>query len=516
MLNLSMFVEQSAKENPERTAIICGPGTLTFSQLNSAINQVANGLTENGLGKGDHIALSCPNVPYFPIVYQAILRIGAVVVPLNVLLKPREIAYHLADSQAKAYFCFEGTAELPMANFGMQGFNRVNTCTHFWTLPAKPGSPSPFPGFETLEDLTQGQSPVFETVYTSPDDSAVILYTSGTTGSPKGAELSHSNMSLNAMVCMDILNLKPNDRHVVVLPLFHSFGQTVQMNAGLMKGNTLILIPRFQPEAVLDAIQNGGGTVLAAVPTMYWALLNMPSIETRFDLKIISNNLRLGVSGGAALPLELIQDIKNQLDIPVIEGYGLSETSPVATFNHLHKGLKPGTVGTPIWGCDVRIVNDQGALLPAGEIGEVAIKGCNVMKGYFNQPEATEKVFKKTAWFHSGDLGFLDEDGYLTIVDRLKDMIIRGGFNVYPREIEETLLTHPAVSLAAVIGIPDEEYGEEIKAFIVPKAGQNPTPEQISNWCMAEMAAYKYPRVIEIVESLPMTATGKVLKRELK
>ncbi len=247
---------------------------------------------------------------------------------------------------------------------------------------------------------------------------------------------------------------------------------------------------------------------------MYWALLNYPDAQ-QYDLEKIASNLRLGVSGGASLPLEVIRGFEERFNIPLLEGYGLSETSPVASFSRLDKERKPGSIGTPIWGVEMRAVDPEGKPVPVGEPGEIIIRGHNVMKGYYNRPEETAEAFKG-GWLHTGDVATVDEEGYFYIVDRIKDIILRGGFNIYPREIEEVLVTHPAISMAAVIGVPNEKYGEEVKAFIVCKAGAEITPEEIITWSKEQMASYKYPRLVELRETLPMTATGKILKKELR
>jgi long-chain acyl-CoA synthetase len=299
---------------------------------------------------------------------------------------------------------------------------------------------------------------------------------------------------------------------MLTLPLFHVFGQVVLMVACTMAGATMVLVPRFEPGAVLKALQDENVTVFAGVPTMYWALLNHPT--DGIDLKRIKGNLRMCASGGASLPVEVLRAFEAKFEVPILEGYGLSETSPVATFNHLHKERKPGSVGTPVWGVEIRVVDENDEDVGVGEPGEVLIRGHCVMRGYLNKPEATAEVFRG-GWFHSGDIGQLDEDGYLYIVDRLKDMIIRGGFNVYPREVEEVLMGHEAVSLVAVIGVPHEKYGEEIKAIAVPNVGAELDPDALIAWSKAHLAAYKYPRIVEIRDSLPMNATGKILKKEL-
>jgi len=514
MLNLAVVLENSARELPEKTAVVFGDMRFSYAQINGAANQVANGLVAAGIQPGDKVALSCPNLPYFPIVYYGILKAGAAVVPLNVLLKRREIAYHLADSDAKAYLCFQGTPELPMGEEGWAGFNEVDGCEHFWMMTADPAGASPIEGTQTLGQLMGPQPPVFDTVQTDAQDTAVILYTSGTTGMPKGAELSHSNIVMNAFVVRELFQPRDDDVQLVTLPLFHSFGQTVQMNGGFLGGHTLVLIPRFDPEAVFNAFEKENVTLFCGVPTMYWALLHYPGAE-KFDLEKIANTLRLGVSGGAAMPVEVMKQFSQKYKVKILEGYGLSETSPVASFSRMDMPHKPGSIGVPVWGVEMRVVDENMNDVPVGEPGEIVMRGHNVMKGYYNKPEANEEAFRG-GWFHTGDVATKDEDGYYYIVDRIKDMIIRGGFNVYPREIEEIMITHPAVSLVAVIGVPDDQYGQEIKAYVVLKEGHTAEPAELVAWCKENMAAYKYPRIVEIRESLPMTATGKILKRELR
>jgi long-chain acyl-CoA synthetase len=345
-------------------------------------------------------------------------------------------------------------------------------------------------------------------------DTAVILYTSGTTGQPKGAELSHSNIIMNAFVVRELFKHSDDDIQLVALPLFHSFGQTVQLNGGFLGGHTLVFLPRFEPEAAFRALQDENVTIFCGVPTMYWALLNYPDAE-KFDLEKIASTLRLGASGGSSLPVEVIKGVEERFNLPILEGYGLSESSPVATFSRLDMERKPGSIGVPIWGIEVKVVDEDGEEVPVGEAGEIIMRGHNVMKGYYDRPQETAHTLRN-GWLHTGDVGRMDEDGYFSIVDRIKDMIIRGGYNVYPREVEEMLMTHPDVSLAAVVGVADDEYGQEIKAFIVPKEGTDPQPDAIVAWAKEEMAAYKYPRLVEIRDTLPMTATGKILKTDLR
>lgn len=517
MINLAMIIEDHAKKRPTAEAVVFQTTRLTYAQLNALANQVAGGLVARGIQPGDKVALTCPNLPFFPIAYFGILKAGATVVPLNVLFKTREIAYHLTDSDAKAYLCFEGTAELPMGQMGWDGFNQVDACEHFFLMTANPAAPSPIEGAQTLGMLMHGQKPAFETVLRSAEDTAVILYTSGTTGQPKGAELSHTNMIMNAIMSRDLHQPTHDGRPnvaLVALPLFHSFGQTCQMNAMLFHGGTLVLLARFDPATALQTMVQEKVNFFSGVPTMFWALLAY-SQQAKFDPAPVTANLRLCSSGGSALPVEVLRSFEALFGVTILEGYGLSETSPVATFNQMGYERKIGSIGLPLQGIEVKVVDDNDAPVGTNELGEIVIRGHNVMKGYYKRPEATAEAMRG-GWFHSGDIARMDEDGYLFIMDRKKDMILRGGFNVYPREVEEVMLTHPQVSLAAVLGMPHESLGEDVKAFVIRKPGAAISERELVDWCKENMAAYKYPRTIEFRDTLPMTASGKILKRELK
>jgi len=514
MLNLAVILENSARAYPGKEAITFSHFRLTFKMVNDLANQVANGLQAAGIRKGDKVAFSCPNIPYFPIVYFGILKAGAVFVPLNVLLKEREVAYHLSDSDSVAFICFEGREEFPIGTVGYEGFKEVSTCDRFWIIPTIPGGDSPIEGVPTLGDLMHDQSPDFDTVQCRADDTCVIIYTSGTTGRPKGAELTHSNILLNCMSTKKLIKGGPEDVALAVLPFFHSFGLTGLLSSAVLNGSRLVLAPRFEPAEVLRAFQEENVTLFAGVPTMYWELLHYPEAD-KYDLEKIAQNWRLGVSGGAAMPVDLMTEFQEKFRIRILEGYGLTETSPTASFSRENLPQKAGSIGVPIWGVEMKIVDSDVNELPRGEIGEIVIRGHNVMKGYYKRDEANEEAFRG-GWFHTGDIGYQDDDGYFFIVDRIKDMIIRGGFNVYPREVEEALMTHPDVTLAAVIGVPHEEYGEEIKAFVVPRPGSSLTVEAVRAFSKKEMAGYKYPRIIEICDNLPIGPTGKVLKTELR
>ncbi|MEY9872955.1 long-chain acyl-CoA synthetase [Streptacidiphilus sp. MAP12-33] len=515
MLNLSVLLEDAARTHPDRDAVVLGPTRLTYAQVDAASNQVANLLAERGIRPGDKVALSCPNLPQFPIVYYGVLKAGAVVVPLNVLLKSREIAYHLRDAEVSAYFCFEGTPELAMGAEGWAAFREVGTVGQFFLVTADPAGPSPIEGAETLGAALADRSPVFDAVATEADDTAIVLYTSGTTGQAKGAELSHASTMMNVLACNRMFRSTPaTDSHLLCLPLFHTFGATIQMHAGFSMAATLHLMPRFDARQAVRLMETEEITFFAGVPTMWWGLLSALSEDV--DVDRIARNLRIGVSGGASLPVEIIHQVRERLHVQILEGYGLSETSPVVTFSDPDRDPRPGSIGVPIWGVQVRLIaDDWSEVTGASEIGEIAVKGHNVMRGYYRRPEATAEVLRD-GWFRTGDLARRDEDGFYYVVDRSKDMIIRGGFNVYPREIEEVLMTHPAISLAAVVGVPHASHGEEVKALVILEPAARTTPEELIDWSREQMAGYKYPRIVEIVDSLPMTATGKILKRELR
>ena len=518
MLSLASFVREHALRSPERTAMRMGEQSYSYAQLDAMASAVANYLVEQGLKPGDHVALSCPNLPYFPMVYYGILKAGCVVVPLNVLLKAAEIEYHLNDANAKAYFVFEGTAELPMAKAGAAAFGEVDACQHLIVMTADPAAPSPIENTTTLGQILHSQPKQFEIVPRQATDTAVILYTSGTTGRPKGAELSHLNMVMNALVSVDLIGgqgLAKDHVFMMVLPLFHSFGQTCGMNSMFYAGGQITMMPRFEPAGAVQIMQAHGVTVFAGVPTMYWGLLGEAKNLSDDAKDKLRSTLQYCMSGGSALAVELLKNFEDAFQVPIMEGYGLSETSPVASFNHADRERKPGTVGQAIFGVEIKVVDENDGEVNAGESGEIVIRGHNVMKGYYERPEATEEALRN-GWFHTGDVGVMDDEGYVSIVDRIKDMIVRGGYNVYPREVEEVLMTHPAVSLAAVIGVPHAEHGEEISAYIVLEDDAQATPDEIRAWSKEQMAAYKYPRTVNFVDSLPMNATGKILRRELR
>ncbi|MBP6003629.1 MAG: long-chain fatty acid--CoA ligase [Pyrinomonadaceae bacterium] len=517
---MASIISHHARLAPQKEAIIFDNVRLTYGELDRLSNRVANALVEMGIGHGDKVALCSPNLPFFPIVYYGIMKAGAAVVPLNVLFKPREIAYHLQDSDSKAVFVFEGTEDLPLAATVKEGFDQVPTCERLIVMTKDLMGKSPIEGHETLTQITFDKSEQFETFPTSPDDTCAILYTSGTTGQPKGAELTHlnlySNVTTTFLIHLPVLDFTEPEQKtcLITLPLFHTTGQTVQMNTQMYAGHRVVLLPRFEPQATLDIMVKERVNFWVGVPTMYWALLKHVD-ETGYDISQIANTMKVCSSGGAPMPVEVMREFQERFNVRVMEGYGLSETSPLAMFNHFERPSKPGTVGQPIFGVDVRCFDDDDNEVPRGHRGEIVIRGTNVMKGYYKRPEATAEAFRN-GWFHTGDIGIMDEEGYLSIVDRKKDMILRGGYNIYPRELEEVIITHPSVSLCAVIGVPDERLGEEVKAFVVLKQGCELSTQEFTEWCKTQFAANKYPRHVEFRDSLPIGGTGKIFKRALK
>ncbi|MFI8368392.1 long-chain fatty acid--CoA ligase [Streptomyces sp. NPDC085466] len=488
-MNLADFVSRSAAEHGRRTAIELGTTRIDYTALDRTVGRVAALLEARGVCPGDRVGVMLPNLTEFPALYYGALRAGAVVVPMNPLLKAREIAHYLQDSGARLLFVFDAVAE--EAAKGAEGGETV-------VIPVAPGA---------LTDLLADHPEPVTASVGGGQDTAVILYTSGTTGKPKGAELSHDNIARNTELCArDLFDLRPEDVVLGCLPLFHTFGQTCGMNTAVSVGARLTLLPRFEPQAALDALADGGVTVFLGVPTMFGALL--AARHRAPDAHDVSG-LRLCASGGSSLPVEVLHGFEKAFGSPVLEGYGLSETSPVATFNHPDRPRKAGTVGTPLRGVEVRLDAEKDG------IGEVCVRGHNVMKGYWNRPDATAEALVD-GWLHTGDLGRVDEDGYLSIVDRKKDLIIRGGYNVYPREIEEVLYEHPDVAEAAVIGLPHAELGEEVGAAVALHEGATATPDDLRDFVRAQVAAYKYPRVVWLLDALPKGATGKILKREIE
>ncbi|MGY2084605.1 long-chain-fatty-acid--CoA ligase [Blastococcus sp. SYSU DS0539] len=492
MTNLAQNLLDSAAEGAARPALRMDDAELTYGQFRDAALRVAASLTARGVRPGDRVGLVLPNVLAFPVVFYGALLAGAAVVPMNPLLKAREVQYFLEDSGARVVVTLETTAGPVREAADVVGVEAV---------VVGPASPSEL----------MAEEPLDAPVERSDDNLAVILYTSGTTGQPKGAELTHANLGRNALTTAETLaENTPDDVIMGCLPLFHVFGLTCGLNTAVLRGSLLTLIPRFDGAKALQVIERDGVTIFEGVPTMFAAMLHSPDAG-QHDV----SSLRLCVSGGSAMPVEIMRSFEERFGCMILEGYGLSETSPVASFNHPHAERKPGSIGTPIRGVEMRLVDDDGNEVGAGEVGEIAIRGENVMRGYWERPEETAKSIPD-GWFRTGDLARTDDDGYFFIVDRKKEMIIRGGYNVYPREIEEALYEHPAVAEVAVVGITHPELGEEVAAAVALKPGATAEADELREFVKARVAAYKYPRHLWLVDTLPKGPTGKILRRAVE
>jgi long-chain acyl-CoA synthetase len=493
MTNLAHNLVATAGAHGARPAVRLDDAVMTYDDLLAAANRVAGLLRERGVGVGDRIGLVLPNVPQFPVLFYGAAIAGAVVVPMNPLLKAREVRYYLEDSGASLLFAWH-----QMADEARAGAEQVD-------VPCVVVDSAGFAG------LLQDCEPAEEVVKRDDDDTVVLLYTSGTTGQPKGAELTHANLATNASLTAETLvTLQPEDVVMGCLPLFHCFGLTCGLNATVRSGSCLTLLPRFDPVKALEIIGRDRVTVFEGVPTMYSAMLHAPDAE-HFDV----SSLRTCISGGSAMPVEVMRSFEEKFGCIILEGYGLSETSPVASFNHPDRERKPGSIGVPVRGVEMRVVDADGKDVPAGEVGEIVISGPNVMKGYWQRDEATAEA-TKDGWFHTGDMAKSDDDGYYFIVDRKKDLIIRGGYNVYPREVEEALYEHEAVAEVAVVGVPHDQLGEEVGAAVALKPGAAATEDELRAFAKERLAAYKYPRHVWVVDSLPKGPTGKILRREIE
>ncbi|WP_304454669.1 long-chain fatty acid--CoA ligase [Nocardiopsis sp. YSL2] len=489
-LSVATVLRDSAARFPDRTALVEGTERIGYRALWRQVLGFAAVLRGRGVGPGDRVAVLLPNTADFPRAYYAVLAAGGTVVPVHALLVEEEVEYVLRHSG-----CVAVVSGGPLRAVADAAAARA--------------------GIEVLEVSTQDE-PLPQAEPRRPEDTAAILYTSGTTGRPKGARLTHLNLVMNATVCaQDLLGLTGDDVVLGCLPLFHSYGQTCAMNTTLRAGATLVLTPRFTGPGALELMAREEATVFMGVPTMYHALTEAADAGAPHR----PTTLRVAVSGGAALPVALLERFETLFGTPVLEGYGLTETSPAATFNQHATGRRPGTVGHPVWGVEVGIADPgeetRTVLLPDGEVGEVVLRGHNVFDGYLDDPAATAAAVVD-GWFRSGDLGFRDEDGFLSIVDRKKDLIIRGGFNVYPREVEEVLARHPAVAQVSVLGLPDEARGEEVCAAVVLRPGMSAAPGEIADWARERLGRHKYPRVVRLLTELPLGPSGKVLKRELR
>jgi long-chain acyl-CoA synthetase len=501
-MDLGQMLAQAADRTPEKTLVLFRDARISYSEMDRRANQVANALIRVGIGPHDRVALYMPNVPAFIEAYYGILKAGATVVPLNVLYKAGELEYIFNDSGARAILTFG-----PLAQVAMAARTHAPAMAHVIVV-----GETDVPGTMSWQAFCQ-EAPTRDPGITVGDhDVAVICYTSGTTGKPKGAMLSHRNLIANCEQCDRIptIQLQPEDVVWLALPLFHIYAMNVGLNLGVMKGATIALVERFEPVSSLEIIQQHRCSILWCAPPMFVAWLALPNLR-EYDL----SSVRYVASGAAALPVKVLENFEAVAGVPINEGYGLTEASPVVTSNAAGPVVKPGTVGPAIPGVEVKIVDEAGNELPRGQLGELICRGENVMLGYWNKPEATAETIRD-GWLHTGDLATEDEDGYFTIVDRLKDMIVVSGYNVYPREVEETLFRHPAVAEAAVVQYPDPYQGESVMAFVVCKPGQTVSEQEIIDYCRSQIAVFKCPRKVVFRAELPKNNTGKVLRRELR
>ena len=496
MTNLALNLARTAAAQPDGIAIQLDAQALDYRSLDDRSARLAGWLETKGVGPGDRVAIMLPNIPHFAVAYYGVLRAGAVAVPMNPLLKSGEIGYAAGDCGARLILAW-GAA---MAEAGAAAAELGIECADV-TDPGFGAGLAAVAPREGIEDR-------------DVDDVAVLLYTSGTTGRPKGARLTHGNLGSNTAAVARALHISASDTVFGGLPFFHVFGQTCGLNAAVLTGARVTLLPRFDAAKALEILSRDRVTVMEGVPTMFLGLLAAADAAGSTGLADGSGDLRLCVTGGSAMPVEVLHRFEAVFGCPVVEGYGLSETSPVVTFGALDGPRKAGSIGTPIDGVHVRLVDDEGKDVPDGDVGEIAVQGPNVMAGYWNRPEADAAAFTD-GWFRTGDLARCDEDGFYFIVDRKKDLVIRGGYNVYPREIEEVLYEHPAVAEAAVVGVPHAVHGEEIAAVVTLRPGAEATADELRAFVKARVAPYKYPRIVQLVPGLPKGPTGKILKREI-
>ncbi len=488
MVNVAASIWENAAKDPGRVAVRSARGDLSYGELREAGSRVAGAVRTAGLQPLDCVVFIAPSIVEFPIVYFGLHAAGISVITMNTMATAAEIGYVLDDSEASLVIAWHESADAARAAATERGLR-------FWQVE---------------EGAAFAAEPLVEAHEHAPHDTAIILYTSGTTGRPKGVELTAANLMDTTASFLPVLALTPDDRFGTALPLFHVYGQAVVMNTVLVTNASLSLLSPFEPTQMLEMVRRDRLTALAGVPTMWNAMLHAAADYGPSDFE----HLRLATSGGASLPVEVMRAFNERFECAILEGYGLTESTGAATFNDINREQKPGTVGPALPGTSIEVRDADGALVPAGVVGEIFLKGPTIMKGYRNRPEATAQELRD-GWLKTGDLGMLDEDGYLSIVDRAKDLIIRGGYNIYPREVEEVLYEHPDIVEVAVVGVPDEHFGEEVAAVISLRPGVTLAGEEIRVWAKTQLSAYKVPRLFQFVDALPKGATGKILKREI-
>ncbi|WP_192598813.1 fatty acid--CoA ligase family protein [Sporosarcina limicola] len=512
-MDLVSRVHEMAKTQPGKAAYHFMGKDTSYAEFDQLVSIFASALQDLGVGKGDHVAFLLGNTPHFLISLYATMRIGATAIPVNPIYTPDEITYIIHNSDAKAVIALD--LLLPLVEQAADAFPFVEHYVICETVPETPEKIVALPDavkekVRSFSQLIAIGKPNVEPVAVDENETAIILYTSGTTGHPKGAMLTHGNLYSNAHDVAEYLGFSESDRIVATLPIFHVFALTVVVNAPLVKGATILLVPRFSPTDVFNIVKEKEATVFAGVPTMYNFLYQYPDGKPEdFD------SIRLAISGGSSLPVALLHNFEEKFNVRISEGYGLSEASPVTCFNPLDRERIPGSIGTNIINVENKVVDELGNEVPDGEVGELIVRGPNVMKGYYKMPEETEAAIRD-GWLYTGDMAKRDENGYFYIVDRKKDLVIVGGYNVYPREVEEVLFTHRDLVEAAVIGVPDPDFGEAVHAFVVLKEGASVDVEKLTTYCTARLAKYKVPKRFEFLDELPKNTTGKILRRSLR
>ncbi|MFD2924319.1 fatty acid--CoA ligase family protein [Halobacillus naozhouensis] len=504
-MNLSDQLSVVASAHPSKEAYLFQGEGVCYQEFDESVSKFASSLRDLGYGEGDHIALVSGNSPLFMIGMYGAMRVGATVIPINPTYTTEEMSYILKNGDVKAVM----TMDVLMEKF--EHMDDDLAISHYFVAETRIGSAKSSLS-EKMKSFTKTVAegdPSFSRPELHEENVAVILYTSGTTGKPKGAMLTHKNLYSNAKDVADYLDYSQDDRVIATLPMFHVFCLTVALNGPLMNAGTVLIVPKFSPQEVFEVASTQKATIFAGVPTMYNYLAQTGSGQTE-----AFQHMRVCVSGGSSMPVALLNKFEEQFNVRVSEGYGLSEASPVTAFNPLDRPRKPGSIGTNIMNVENKVVDELGDELPPGEVGELIVRGPNVMKGYYKMPEETA-VTLRDGWLYTGDMARVDDEGYFYIVDRKKDMVIVGGYNVYPREVEEVLYGHPDISEAAVIGAPDPNAGETVISFVV---STNPALDEstLKAYCKEYLAKYKQPARIHFMEELPKNTTGKILRKNLR
>lgn len=500
-MNLPAKLAEIARLSPGQEAIVFKNTRMTYAQLDARVNQLAGGLQQCGVKPGDRVLLAMGNCAEFVIAYYAVIRMKGVVVPVNPQYTINELGVIIKDCQPAAVITSPGLQET---------FDAINKNAGTPLLVIVNTEKTSKESFLTFGEVCDKGTGGFPKPGYDRNDVAVILYTAATAGKPKGAMLTNYNLYSNAFTFAQLCRMTPSDRALLTAPVFHAAGQTCVMNNAIVAGSTLVIQEGWRgAEETLKTIQEERITFFFGPPTMYSFIINCSSLEN-YD----TSSLRIALTGAASMPPDLYEEFESKMNLALTEGYGLTETSPVVTVNFIRESGKPGSIGKPIPGVEVKIFDYEDREVPQGMVGEIVVRGPNVMKGYYKQEEETRWVMRN-GWFHTGDLAYYDPDGYLYIVDRKKELIIRGGININPREVEEVLYDHPGIFEVAVVGVPDAVMGEEVLAFVMPREGKRLDEDELKEFCRGKMAAYKIPRYFRFVDNLPKTSSGKLMRKEL-